>query len=84
MEAAEVKSWDRLEVAFSHQVLLVERWSFWKGRRDSHLQGSKKEMKEYQYPRPRQVDPQGELVYFYDGCDPVHIWGLKFRKDEHI
>ena len=26
----------------------------------------------------------GELVDFYDGGDHVHIWGLKFRKDEHI
>ena len=28
--------------------------------------------------------PGGELVDFYDGGDHVHIWGLKFRKDEHI
>ena len=26
----------------------------------------------------------GQLVDFYDGCDHVPIWGLKFRKDEHI
>ena len=25
-----------------------------------------------------------ELVDFYDGGDHVHIWGPKFRKDEHI
>ena len=24
------------------------------------------------------------LVDFYDGGDHVHMWGLKFRKDEHI
>ena len=26
----------------------------------------------------------GGLVDFYDGGDHVHIWGLKFRKDEHV
>ena len=28
--------------------------------------------------------PGGEIVDFYDGGDHVHIWGLKFKKDEHI
>ena len=28
--------------------------------------------------------PGGKLVDFHDGGDHVHIWGLKFRKDEHI
>ena len=28
--------------------------------------------------------PGGQLVDFYDGGDRVHIWGLKFRKDQHI
>ena len=26
----------------------------------------------------------GQLIDFYDEGDHVHIWGLKFRKDEHI
>ena len=28
--------------------------------------------------------PGGKLVDFYDGGDHVHIWGLKFRKDEYL
>ena len=28
--------------------------------------------------------PREKLVDFYDGGDHVHVWGLKFRKDEHI
>ena len=30
------------------------------------------------------ISPGGQLVDFYDGGDHVHIWGLKFRKDEHF
>ena len=37
---------------------------------------------------PLPMVPEGgggcELLDFYDGGDHVHIWGLKFRKDEHI
>ena len=27
---------------------------------------------------------RGKLVDFYDGADHVHIWGLKFTKDEYL
>ena len=30
------------------------------------------------------ASPPGGLVDFYDGGDHVHIWDLKFKKDEHI
>ena len=31
-----------------------------------------------------QPNPGGELVDIYDGGDHIHIWGLKFRKEEYI
>ena len=60
MEAADIQNKELRQAsssslppsAFSGEVKFLKEKA-----RDSHLQGSKTEIKEYQYPRPRQVDP---------------------------